>query len=115
MTITNYELAKLAFIPGYAERFEAKANKIGDAAWAGVAKGVKVSRNILYAGLVLTVIGVAGSILSGSVAFKAAAFVGVGLAAFGGKKLYDATRKLENGWSNWVLRHGPFFDSAKVQ
>lgn len=109
MKITNTQLAKYAFIPGYAERIEAKAENAGLPVWSSLARNIKYSRNILYTGIVLTVIGVAGALFSGSLAFKAGAVIGLGLAAFGGKNLHVATNLIKEGLTR-VHESGPFFN-----
>lgn len=100
MTITNYELANLAFVPGNAESLELKARVAGKGWLSLDAKDLKNSRKNFYTDLVLTVISLAGAIFTGMVAWKAVAAVGLVVTALAAKNLYDTAQKIKGQWDD---------------
>jgi hypothetical protein len=56
-SVSNLRLLALGLIPGVAEAEERNAIRVGNSAWDGIAKTIKGSRNILYIGVALTIIG----------------------------------------------------------
>jgi hypothetical protein len=96
--MSNIQAVKFALTPGDAEAIERLADDKGNMAWYWLAKSVKYSRNYLYAGLAITTIAVTGRnfAMIGPCSSKIVATLGIGLAAFSAKDLYDATSFLQS-------------------
>lgn len=99
MTISNNQAVGLALIPGAAEMLERRSIIIGNMSWIGMAKAVKYTRNALYCGVALAIIGAIGAAIGTTGApfyiSTITAALGTIITICATKALYDATLSIQ--------------------
>lgn len=98
--LSNWDLAYVSLMPCVAEQCVQVFNREGNLAMYGVARGIQWSRNALYVGLTLLVIGIIGTAAgSSSAGFTAALIVGSIVTPIAIKKLSDFANMLRDALS----------------
>ena len=92
MTMSNIDAVMFALTPGAAEQIMEEANRSGNAAWLGMATGVKYARDAVYIGVALVAIAALGAAFTAAIGTATlVASIGASLTTFAAVKLYEMT------------------------